>query len=484
MKLIAILKLVVLISSTLITASGSPGIDYGLGKSKDGIAMISDENAFHGPHSAMLSVSEKKKYIRLMIYLDDPLPLEEVDEFCMQILPLTGAGDMEIRLFLDVNGDGKYTDKKSAGDNWVKSRANIWDEADLSGSDWMELNAFDRRFEFQDRNGVEIGDLVGCQGYFGPAGVVRIWITLYGIADGGGSCLIDYIKLGSYTLSFEPLEDQVTKKGKPKRISYGGKITYTITYGNDLLIPITNLVIVEQFDPRMSLISADPPPDRGTNNVWTIGTLLPGEYGQIVLVMKMAKQNFVADLEGHVSGNGFVSVRRRFTTDRSPQLIVNLVRIICDQFERRGLVETPVRSIVGTTLSFAEHGSGRYESEEISSYRSSRMKMKRSFDAVQAPSILNLSGRALEFNSGWHASHVCIDEKRGSIIRERYLYAERLNLTGQAEVRSTRLKLGSEANLTGMAIYEIESHTKERDAAIANVFRGIYSLKTGSDVYK
>ncbi|UEC42433.1 MAG: conserved exported protein of unknown function [Methanothrix sp.] len=485
MKLIAILELVVLISSTLITASGSPGIDYGLGKSKDGIAMISDENAFHGPHSAMLSVSEKKKYIRLMIYLDDPLPLEEVNEFCMQILPLTGAGDMEIRLFLDVNGDGKYTDKKSAGDNWVKSRANIWDETDLSGSDWMELNAFDRQFEFQDRNGVKIGDLVGCQDYFGPAGVVRIWITLYGIADGGGACLIDYIKLGSYTLSFEPLEDQVTKKGKPKRISYGGKITYTITYGNDLLIPITNLMIVEQFDPRMSLISADPPPDPGTNNVWTIGTLLPGEYGQIVLVMKMAKQNFVADLEGHVSGNGFVSVRRRFTTDRSPQLIVNLVRIICDQFERRGLVETPVRSIVGTTLSFAEHGSGIYEAEEFSSYRSSRMRMERSFDAVRAPATLGLPfDRSLGYNSSWHATHVCIDDKRGSIIREIYQYAEKLNLSGRAEVRSTRLKLASESNFTGMAIYEIESRTKERDAAITTVFEGSYSLKTGSDVYK
>lgn len=481
----SILELVVLLSSAMITACCSPGIDYGLGKSKCGIAMISDEKAFHGPNSAMLSVFENKKYIRLMIYLDDPLPLEEVDDFCMQILPLSGGGDMEIRLFLDVNGDGRYTDKKSAGDNWVKSRANIWDGVDLSGSDWTELDAFDQRFQFQDRNSVEIGDLAGCQDHFGPAGVVRIWITLYGIGDVGGSCLIDYIRLGSYTLSFEPLEDQVTKVGKPKRISQGGKITYTITYGNDLLEPITNLVIVEDFDPRMSLLSADPPPDPGTKNVWTIGTLLPGEYGKIVLVMKMEKQNFVADLEGRVSGNGFVSVRRWFTTDRSPHLIVNQVRISCDQFERRGRVETPVRSIVGTTLSFSEHGSGEYESEEISSYRSSRMKMERSFDAVKEPVAINLSfGRALGYNSSWHATHICIDDKRGSIIRERYLYAENLNLTGQAEVRSTRLKLGSVSNFTGTAIYDIESHTKDRDAAITSLFRGSYSLKSGSDVYK
>ena len=61
----SILELVVLLSSAMITACCSPGIDYGLGKSKYGIAMISDEKAFHGPNSAMLSVFENKKYISL-----------------------------------------------------------------------------------------------------------------------------------------------------------------------------------------------------------------------------------------------------------------------------------------------------------------------------------------------------------------------------------------------------------------------------------
>jgi len=485
MKLLAIFGVVLFISSTFIIASSSPGIDYGLGKSNSGIAIISDENAFHGPHSVMLYVDESKKYIRLMIYLDDPLPLEEVDDFCMQLLPLSGAGDIEIRLFLDVNGDGKYTSKVSDGDNWVKSRATIWDGANSSESEWSKLSAFDSRFVYENRTGDEIGDLAGCQDHFGIAGVARIWITMYGMGEDGGSCLIDYIKLGGYTLSFEPLEDQVTKKGKPKRISQNGKITYTITYGNDLTVPLTNLVIVEDYDPRMTLLSADPPPDPGTNNVWTIGTLLPGQYGQIVLVMKMEKQNFVADVDGWVSGSGFVSVRRRFTTERSPHLITNLVRIYCDQFEKRGSVETPVRSIVGTTLSFSEHGSGCYDSEEILSYRTSRMKMEREFEAVQAPFVLNLSfGRALGYNSSWRASHLCMDEKRGSFIREQYLYADRLNCTGAAQVRSTRLILDSESNFSGMAIYEIESHTDDRDASFANIFEGSYSLRTGSEIYK
>jgi hypothetical protein len=138
-------------------------------------------------------------------------------------------------------------------------------------------------------------------------------------------------------LSFEPNEGPYEKEGKPSKISQGSKITYTITYGNDFNnTTLTNLVIVEDYDPRMSLLSADPPPDPGTTNVWTIGNVSPGQYGRIVLVMKMVKQNFVADVDGRVSGNGFVSVRRRFTTEREPHLIINQVRISCDQLERRG----------------------------------------------------------------------------------------------------------------------------------------------------
>ncbi|KQC15428.1 MAG: hypothetical protein PHO60_01935 [Methanothrix sp.] len=285
--------------------------------------------------------------------------------------------------------------------------------------------------------------------------------------------------------SFEPNEDPYEKRGKPSMISQGGKITYTIIYGNDLTVPLTNLVIVEDYDPRMTLLSASPPPDPGTKNVWTIGNLSPGSYGQIVLVMKMTKQNFIADVDGRVSGNGFVSVRRRFATERRPHTIINQVRISCDQFERLGRVETPVRPIVGTTLSFSEHGTGSYESEEVLSYRSSRMKMNRDFDAAWAPSILNLSfGRELAYNSSWHASHLCMDEKRGSIIREQYLYADRLNCTGRATVRSTRLTLDSQSNLSGMAIFEIESHTDDRDALLTSVFEGSYSLRSGSEIYR
>jgi hypothetical protein len=113
------------------------------------------------------------------------------------------------------------------------------------------------------------------------------------------------------------------------------------------------------------------------------------------------------------------------------------------------------------------------------------MKMERSFEAVRTPTALALPlGRSIGFDSGWSASHLCMDEKRGSMIWERYLRADRLNTTGQAELRSTRLRLSSDSNFSGMAIYEIESHTEARDAAIASRLRWELLLKCGSEVYK
>ena len=475
MRLLTIYVVVLLLSSTIMVGEGSYGLDYYIG----GKGQPFGGDGFHGSHSALLDYDQKIRYIR--IDLDEPIYFKDLEYISVQMKLLTVNGKIGIDLYLDGDGDGKWS-SKSSRDVKLYARPGEWKKSGWPIDQWIELNAFDFDYEGSGSSGEM--SLSDWQGELSEnLRVVQIYIRLY--VTGRGICLFDYFNINGMIVSFEPEEGPHEKVGKPKRISQGGKITYTITYGNDLLVPITNLVIVEDFDPRMSLLSADPPPDPGTKNVWTIGTLLPGEYGKIVLVMKMEKQNFVADLEGRVSGNGFVSVRRRFTTDRSPHLIVNQVRISCDQFERRGRVETPVRSIVGTTLSFSEHGSGEYESEEISSYRSSRMKMERSFDAVKEPVAINLSfGRALGYNSSWHATHVCLDDKRGSIIRERYLYAENLNLTGQAEVRSTRLKLGSLSNFTGTAIYDIESHTKDRDAAITSLFRGSYSLKSGSDVYK
>ena len=476
MRLLAIFGAVMLLSSTVIVGLGSYGLDYYIG----GRGQPFGGDGFHGPHSARLDYDQKIRYIR--IDLEGPLSFEELDGLCVKMKLLTVNGKIGIDLYLDGDGDGKWR-SKSPYDVKLYARPKEWQKTGWPIGEWTDLDAFEFNYEKSGDKSIGEMSLADWQDQLGGnLEVVQIYIRLY--VTGHGICLFDYFNINDMVLSFEPDEGPYEKEGKPSRISQNGKITYTITYGNDFNTTLTNLVIVEDYDPRMSLLSADPPPDPGTTNVWTIGNVSPGQYGRIVLGMKMVKQNFVADLDGRVSGTGFVSVRRRFTTEREPHLIINQVRISCDQFERRGKVETPVRPVVGTILSFSEHGTGTYESEEVLSYRITRMKMNREFDAVWAPSVLNLSsGRLIGYNSSWHASHLCMDEKRGSIIWERYLRADRLNCTGAAEVRSTRLILDSESNFSGMAIYQIESHT-DRDALISSVFEGSYSLRSGTEVYK
>lgn len=481
MKLIPILTSVMFLTLMVMVGEGSYGLKYDIG----GKGLPFGGDAFHGSHSTRLDYDQKIRYVR--VDLLEPISVSELEDIYIQIKPLTEIGVIYVELWFDGDGDGKYSSSSDRDLKLYTSRGNI-DSLGLEVNEWTDLDALNLeygtsrarppKFRLQEwRDQTETLNLIRLY--------VRFETSSKKFPSQGAVWLFDHFKINDMIASFEPNEDPYEKRGKPSMISQGGKITYTIIYGNDLTVPLTNLVIVEDYDPRMTLLSASPPPDPGTKNVWTIGNLSPGSYGQIVLVMKMTKQNFIADVDGRVSGNGFVSVRRRFATERRPHTIINQVRISCDQFERLGRVETPVRPIVGTTLSFSEHGTGSYESGEVLSYRSSRMKMNRDFDAAWAPSILNLSfGRELAYNSSWHASHLCMDEKRGSIIREQYLYADRLNCTGRATVRSTRLTLDSQSNLSGMAVFEIESHTDDRDALLTSVFEGSYSLRSGSEIYR
>mgnify|MGYP001313375871 CR=1 FL=1 len=480
MKHLAILVSVLLLWSAALVVVGS-GLKYDIGG--DGQPFEGDGS--HGSHSVQLDYDQKIRYVRIDI--SEPIPFDELYDFFTAIKPMTESGFIYIELWFDGDGDGKWKSNSERDLKLFTSRLNISDLG-LEVNEWTDLDAMDLEYGESRASGPK-SNLQDWMDDTENLNLIRLYVRFETSSKTypsiGSVWLFDYFRINDMVASFEPEEGPTEKKGKPSRISQGGKITYTITYGNDFNTTLTNFVIVEDYDPHMSLISADPLPDPGTNNVWTIGNLSPGSYGKIVLVMKMEKQNFVADVEGRVLGDGFVSVRRRFTTDRSPTMIVNQVRISSDQREWRGRVDTPVKPIVGTTLSFAEHGSGRYSSEEVLSYRTTTMKMDRSFDAVRAPTSFSLPvGRAIGFDSGWGATHLCMDEKRGSMIWERYLYADRLNCTGRANVRSTRLILDSESNFSGKAIYEIESHTEGRDADLSSVFEGSYSLRTGSEVYK
>jgi len=472
-----LLYFMILFSPLVFTGSASYGLDYYLG----GKGVPTDQNGIHGPHSALLSYENNTRYIR--IDLEEPLAFDDLDQLTMQIMPLTEDGKLGLDLYFDGDGDGKWS-SKSERDVKLYARINSWNNSrDWIEGEWHELNAFELDYA-RSGYGSDNMTLPEWNDDLSPdLYLVRVYLRIY--KPGTGECLVDYFNINGMVLSFEPFESSEMKAGKPKTISRGGKITYTITYGNDLNETITNMVVIEQYDPRMEIVSADPPPNPGTNNVWTIGSLLPGTYGRIVIVMKMRKQNFEADIEGHVEGSGYVSVRRRFSTERSPQVITNKAMLSCDKFNKTAEVNTGVRPIPETSITFVEHGSGNYSSSEVLTYRSYKMVMEREFNATKSSSAIQLSlGRPLVYNSSWHADHICENQKRRSLIGESYLYSDQLNCANNAEVRSTRMKMDSESNFTGLGVYVIGSDTNGRYAALADIFQGNFSVRSSREIYR
>jgi uncharacterized repeat protein (TIGR01451 family) len=61
----------------------------------------------------------------------------------------------------------------------------------------------------------------------------------------------------------------------------GENLVYTITYSNPGNDTTTDVVITTAIDPLLTLVSAVPPPDLGTTNRWTIGTLAGGTSATI-----------------------------------------------------------------------------------------------------------------------------------------------------------------------------------------------------------
>jgi len=76
--------------------------------------------------------------------------------------------------------------------------------------------------------------------------------------------------------------------GNQSLVKPGGLVAYTISYSNVGTQAATGVVISEAYDPNLTFVSANPAPDAGTTNQWSIGTLTPGLIKQIVVKVRVA----------------------------------------------------------------------------------------------------------------------------------------------------------------------------------------------------
>ncbi|MFW6136109.1 MAG: hypothetical protein ACOC7N_04735, partial [Chloroflexota bacterium] len=111
----------------------------------------------------------------------------------------------------------------------------------------------------------------------------------------------------------------VSKGDLPDPVPAGDRLEYIITYQNGGTAAAEDVVITETYDSRVTLVSADPPPERGTDNVWEIGELGVNDVGWIRVIL---------DVETPLpNGTVLTNVVTIDSADTSPQAYTETTRV-------------------------------------------------------------------------------------------------------------------------------------------------------------
>lgn len=428
-------------------------LDYSMSRTKNAAAGITGDLGYHGESSTAIDVFKNGSSKSFTINFEEPEPLEDIDLLEFYVLPASLDGEIEIELQLDGDGDGEYHSRDPSDSKLVSSRGS-WRSDDWSVG-WNRIDVLSLLQEIKSKDREKQAEYVSwsdCLDRLSGATVVKMYIRLRNplAKKQGSSCYVDYIRIGDQLISFEPLETEDIKRAKSSAYSPGSTITYIITYGNNLDV-YSDVVVTENYDPKTIFIEANPPPDPGMSNIWTIRDLAPGEHGQIVVKLKTSKGLCEAEGDEDISGTGYVSVRRRVSTEKEGYKVTNTVSIVGGGLNASGTESTSIKQVPGFTLEFDEHGSGTYRSAGTISYSSYNVGMDREFKADFAPSVFELSHRTISYNSTWHAERTIENGKLSAVMRERYLYGRSMNLNSSAWMNSKRSSLETTAQMNGTA---------------------------------
>jgi len=242
-------------------------------------------------------------------------------------------------------------------------------------------------------------------------------------------------------------------------VSPGETLYYAIFYGNpgDPDDPgndtLTNVVITESYPPGTEFVQASIDPDPGTDNVWTIGDLSPGDEGVIgIAVIVHDIQDLEFSEEGRVVGEGFVSVRDSLSTSPIGHNLKNVATIDSDQ-------TAPVNATVSvaisdTKLDIREHGSGTYESDEklkLGTENTSISMEKDGSSKYGSTSLYLYNNRTVNYSSKW--TQIARAENAATLASmiESYRYATSIDRKASVflDENESTMNIESEFNGTG-----------------------------------
>lgn len=124
----------------------------------------------------------------------------------------------------------------------------------------------------------------------------------------------------------------------PDPVQVGGELTYGFAYGNagTATSTATSAVLRLTLDPNVSLLWADPLPDLGTDNQWTLGELLPGEEGAVSVGVQ-------------VNGGTVLTTRAAVASDQGSAFAEAITSVQAPQLDQFAVNEVPGAGTVSGT---------------------------------------------------------------------------------------------------------------------------------------
>ena len=251
-------------------------------------------------------------------------------------------------------------------------------------------------------------------------------------------------------------------------------IIFTINYGNKGRTKAENVVVTDIMPPlEITYVSRSSNSIIDNNLTWMIGTLDPGENGSIVLMVEPPKTpNMDFREDSSVSGNGYVSVRKKISTIEENDTITNEATISASSNGVSSLSSSSVtvKLVIKPNAGFAsqEHGSGYYQEKSRSILNNTihDMKLKKELSSQHKAAELSLPrNRTVKLSSLWSDSNSVWtdDPDLTHSVKDEYRYMDSINESVSYSVYGNNIMSSATGNFSG-GIYHIEYRNKNLKA--------------------
>ncbi len=307
----------------------------------------------------------------------------------------------------------------------------------------------------------------------------------------------------------------INKTAEESEYSAGDEVVYTILYGNAMNCTAggpnctaEDVVVVDRLPELAEYLWASPRPSRASGKVlvWEVGNLSSNENGSITLVVKIPERPDVRfDESSSVSGEGFVSIRERLSTDRRPYDLTNRAnitgiyrRVNVSSYDQDDIIisqdssEATINVVEapGTEIWAVEHGSGYYEEDRIARLNSTNKSIsldKEIFAKRRATTFSLPMDRQLDYNSSWTDRTCAKNRVRSESVAEDYRYAEYIDKRSSFLLDENQTVYGSDAEFLGgmghVGYLKLDPETGDALMILDEDYHGSFRVEESIDSY-